>query len=110
THCHQEVPFYREQFAALGVSRSDLQSPDVLTRLPKLTKSVMRANYAQLSPASSEEKWEAWTSSGSTGEPFPFRLSKHAIAANVFAAIACLLRRNGKGSPVEPLDVQASHF
>ncbi len=72
-HCARRVPYYRDLFARLGLDERDLAAPDVLSRLPLLEKSTVRA-----APKSfTTEGVRRWTTlskgtSGTTGTPMIF--------------------------------------
>ena len=84
-HCQANVPFYRDEFRRLGLAAADIRGTADLKRLPKVTKSMLRADYARFCADGSQEALVTWPSSGSSGEPFPFRRSGEAVAMNTFA-------------------------
>jgi phenylacetate-CoA ligase len=86
-HCAAHVPFYRETFRQLDLAPADIKSTHELRLLPKIDKASLRAGYSRFFAQSGAGAYETWTSSGSTGEPFPFRLGKESIAMNTFAAM-----------------------
>jgi len=47
-YCHQEVPFYREQWKAQGIHWEDIKSLDDYAQLPTLTKEEIRANRGRM--------------------------------------------------------------
>lgn len=67
SHCRQHVPYYAEILGRV----SNSQAPEeVLSKLPILTKSLIRENFQALqSDDLSRRKWYYNTSGGSTGEP-----------------------------------------
>ena len=88
-HIASEVPFYREWFADNNIKPSDIQTPGDLRRLPIVDKATMRREgverfTAQLYP---ESKRMPARSSGSTGEPFSFYISKEAYSVNMAAKL-----------------------
>ena len=87
SHCFENVPFYRDEFRRLGLVPSDIRTCDDLKRLPKISKATLRADYPRFHAENYVGAHESWTSSGSTGEPFAFRLSRESIARNTFAAM-----------------------
>jgi phenylacetate-CoA ligase len=84
-HCQANVPFYRDEFRRLALEPADIRTPADLKRLPKVTKSTLRADYSRFVAAGSPRALDVWPSSGSSGEPFPFRRSKEGVAMNTFA-------------------------
>lgn len=88
-HIAHEVPFYREWFAGNHLSPNDIKNPEDLRRLPVVDKAFMRSHNierfcAELYPES--KRMEA-RSSGSTGEPFSFYISKEAYSVNMAAKL-----------------------
>lgn len=80
----RHVPFYRNLFADRGLTPADFTSLDDLRHLPPINKDTIRQN------------WDRWTSaratglsrhstSGSSGEPLQFLLSKHRISFDIAA-------------------------
>lgn len=88
THCKQSVPFYSNVMKKCGFEPDSLRSFDDLRALPVISKSDLRADYENFRSAADESPYDVWSSSGSTGEPFPFRLDRRSIRANTFAALA----------------------
>lgn len=67
-HCRQNVPFYAERLRDVRLGEGD--PGEHLSRLPVLTKEIIRANFTQLQSADlGRRKWAYNTSGGSTGEP-----------------------------------------
>ncbi|HJT99196.1 MAG TPA: phenylacetate--CoA ligase family protein, partial [Rhodanobacteraceae bacterium] len=71
-HCHREVPYYRKQWAALGVAPADIKTPADYARLPLLTKADIRANFEDLKAESWKARILYKATGGSTGEPLRF--------------------------------------
>jgi phenylacetate-CoA ligase len=84
-HCYARVPYYREAFRRLGIVPADIRNSGDLKRLPTVSKATLRADYSRFFADGGQEAHEVWPSSGSTGEPFPFRRSKESVAMNTFA-------------------------
>ena len=74
-HCQANVPFYRDEFRRLGLAAADIRGTADLKRLPKVTKSMLRADYARFCADGSQEALVTWPSSGSSGEPRNSRAS-----------------------------------
>ena len=69
------VPYYREQFRALGLTGRDAQARplEVLAALPLLDKTILRERFEDLqSNDLGNRRWFFNTSGGSTGEPVRF--------------------------------------
>jgi len=83
----RHVPFYREWAAENGVGPDELRSTEDLVRLPVVDKSIYRsrAREAFLAEDIGAHRRLAYTTSGSTGEPFPFFLDRQAMPL-VFAS------------------------
>jgi len=71
-HCKRHVPYYAELMRDTG--ESHLEDPEgYLTRLPVLTKDIIRARFNDLKSNDLwRRKWYFNTSGGSTGEPVRF--------------------------------------
>ena len=76
-HAAAHVPFYRKQFASLGLDAALIRTVDDCRRLPVLDKDTVRRHNADFS---SEEIAASWSNetSGSTGTPLTVRLSADA--------------------------------
>jgi phenylacetate-CoA ligase len=69
-HVYENVPFYREQFEAAGVSPDDVESIDDIETLPFTTKEDFRDEYPDgLIAVDHEEVRRIHASSGTTGKP-----------------------------------------
>ena len=87
-HCKEHVPFYREQMNVVGFDANQISSLTDLSSLPIISKVDLRADYSKFKAEGSNSEYDSWPSSGSTGEPFLFRLDRRSIQANTFAALA----------------------
>lgn len=77
THSYDTVPYYHELFDNSGLQPSDIQSLEDLTKIPFLTKEIIREHLSSLiSRNSDSQALIADFSSGSTGEPLKFFYSK----------------------------------
>lgn len=76
-HASENVPYYRSLFEKLHFNANEINTLDSLSRLPTLTKAVIRQNLKILL-ASNAKKFHpfAHRTSGSTGEPIEFYLDK----------------------------------
>jgi phenylacetate-CoA ligase len=87
-HCQQRVPFYRDAMKQTGFDASDLRDFADLQTLPIISKADLRAGYERFRAEGETASFDIWASSGSTGEPFFFRLDRRSIRANTYAALA----------------------
>lgn len=88
THCQARVPFYRDAMKQSGFEPGDLRSFADIGALPIISKADLRAGYDRFEAAGESSPYDIWASSGSTGEPFFFRLDRRSIRANTYAALA----------------------
>lgn len=68
-HCYREVPYYRTQWRALGVTPDDIRNLDDYARLPLLTRADMREHYEALKADSWRDRLLYKVTGGTTGEP-----------------------------------------
>jgi len=81
------VPWYRRQIENSNVDLSDDFTTSELSRLPLLTKEVIREAAADLYSADRDHRGTFENSSGgSTGKPVVFLQDKHFVASSVIAA------------------------
>ncbi|HSN75214.1 MAG TPA: hypothetical protein VL334_09005 [Anaerolineae bacterium] len=88
-HAYAQVPLYRRLWDAHGVRPQDIRSLDDLARLPLLDKPTLRAAYPDDALAANIDRRHLvrYASSGSTGEPLQFvmtRAEKGQRWANMF--------------------------
>jgi phenylacetate-CoA ligase len=74
-HCMEHVAYYRDEFAQLGLRRSDFHSLDDLSKLPVINKWTLLDNFERFK-ADNMKKFRPspCITSGSTGTPMPFLL------------------------------------
>lgn len=89
-HAYKNVPYYRELFNSLGLKPKDIQTKSDLSKLPILNKGDIRKSFPEFIVDEKLENGTYYTgsTSGSTGEPLKYYLSKEAYSFN----IACGLR------------------
>jgi len=80
----QHVPYYRKLFVAARFDPSDVQSLSDLTRLPFLTKPLIRANEEALKSERSEGL-ARFNTGGSSGEPLVFFIGSERVSHDVAA-------------------------
>lgn len=72
-HAYHHVPYYRAAIDACGGDPTSLAQPERFTRLPVVTKAIIRKNLARLcAQASARNRLRRKSTSGSTGEPVIF--------------------------------------
>ncbi|QWT21706.1 hypothetical protein KPL74_06785 [Bacillus sp. NP157] len=70
--CQREVPFYRDRWAAMGLSPADIREPSDIALLPLLTKADIRQHAEALKATSLKDSLAYKATGGSTGEPLRF--------------------------------------
>lgn len=88
-HASKEVPFYQDWFKRSGLNPRDIASLEDLPKLPIVNKALMRKEGLDRFTALgfSEKQRMLSRSSGSTGEPFSFYVSKDAYSMNLAAKL-----------------------
>lgn len=76
----ERVPFYRQRFRQLGFQPGDLKSLDDLRRLPVLTKRDLKEHFDELYDRSRARDAVLSQTSGTTGQPTQFLLSRQQTA------------------------------
>ncbi|MES2353868.1 MAG: AMP-binding protein [Pseudomonadota bacterium] len=84
TSANANVPYYRKLFADQGFIPDAIQSLNDLTRLPFLTKAVIRANLEALK-AEGATDLARFNTGGSSGEPLIFFIGKERVSHDVAA-------------------------
>src|SRR5262249_46532417 len=75
-------PYIRGRMQERGIDPSQIRSAEDLVRLPVMSKTDMRTNRTQLR-STVAQKLVPYSTTGSTGEPLLFDLSKRRIASRV---------------------------
>lgn len=70
---YHEVPLYRELMDEAGVLPQNIRSPGDLSKLPIVTKDMLRNGYPQRTTRETAQKTYEECTSGSTGSPFCVR-------------------------------------
>jgi|ERR1700722_4193627 phenylacetate-CoA ligase len=82
-HAQSHVPYYREVFRALGITSRDIRNFDDFSRLPVLTKDIIRERGRDLVRDDVQLKTlSPHFSGGSTGVPLKFYRSREYMAAS----------------------------
>lgn len=73
-HCYRNVPYYKRVFDNLGITPNDIQTREDLSKLPILTKQIIKENFNDLisSDIKSRKQIDGSTG-GSTGIPLRFK-------------------------------------
>jgi phenylacetate-CoA ligase len=88
-HAHRNVPFYRERFRQAGFEPGDLKSLDDLARLPLLQKQDVRDHFWELFDPAQRKNAILCQTSGTTGEPLRFLLSREQVWMEWASIISC---------------------
>lgn len=83
-HAGDRVPYYRELFAQIGFDPRGIRSLDDLSRLPLLTKDVIRANGLKLQAEGAKDV-KRLSTTGSSGDPLQFYVGKARVSHDVAA-------------------------
>src|SRR5271170_2336180 len=82
-HAEAHVPYYREMFRGLGIASRDVRSFEDFSRLPVLTKDIIRERQRDLVREDVPiETLSPHFSGGSTGVPLKFYRSREYMAAS----------------------------
>ena len=82
--CERHVPYYRDKFRSLGFLPSKIDSVSDLSRLPLLTKEIIRKEFDRLK-SNTNESVRLFSTTGSTGDPLRFNISKTRVSHDVAA-------------------------
>jgi phenylacetate-CoA ligase len=89
-HAYHNVSYYSELFRKLKLKPDDIKNTDDLKKLPILTKEDIRENFKNkkiIAQNISKKKLLLMSSSGSTGEPLQFYITKDAESFSKACAI-----------------------
>lgn len=77
-HAYERVPYYRRRMDEAGVTPADIQTWEDVARLPISTKEDVRAAFPHdtVARGADTKKLILYASSGSTGEPFRYYISR----------------------------------
>jgi len=74
-HCYNNVPYYRKMMSNLHLLPSDIKTQDDLSKLPFLTKKIIRDNFDKLIPSNIQKiRYKKHSTGGSTGNPLKYLL------------------------------------
>ena len=83
-HANDHVPYYRNVFAQIKLNVHDVDSLDVLTRIPFLDKTIIREN-SELLKSSVPAGLAKFNTGGSSGQPLNFFISLERVSQDVAA-------------------------
>lgn len=88
-HAYTNVPYYHEKFRELNLNPDDIKTKNDLFKVPILTKAIIKKEgINSFIPSKGPlQKGIASGSSGSTGEPLFYQISKDAYSINIAASI-----------------------
>ena len=73
-HCYKNIPYYKRVFDELGITPNDIQTRDDLSKLPILTKQIIKENFNDLiSMDVNSRRYVDGSTGGSTGTPMRFK-------------------------------------
>lgn len=78
-YCYDNVPYYTELFDTIALKPSEIQSIQDLSKIPVLTKDIVRENVDKLKSTNFKGDIVQSHTSGSTGKALQFDFSKEAI-------------------------------
>jgi phenylacetate-CoA ligase len=87
-HVYENVPYYKEWFRSHGIKPENIKHLEDLYKLPVISKTEIRKNPGIfISNKIEDKKPLCLNSSGSTGEPFEYFLSRSAFSMKYAAAL-----------------------
>ncbi|MFX1506538.1 MAG: phenylacetate--CoA ligase family protein [Promethearchaeota archaeon] len=76
-HSQENVPYYTKIFNEIKLNLNSFTMED-FQKIPILTKQICQENFSDLLAQNMRrDQWDYHSTSGSTGEPFQFRIDKH---------------------------------
>jgi len=86
-HAYQSVPFYREYMQQHGLTPADIQTKDDLHKLPIVNKEIIRREGIErfTSETYPTSKRILMSSSGSTGQPFVYYITREDYSMDIAA-------------------------
>jgi len=84
-HAYENVPYYNDIFKKMKLVPADIKTTDDLLKIPILTKEMIRKNFPHRIVAKNiaKKKIMLKASSGSTGEPLQYYITKDAYSFNI---------------------------
>lgn len=84
SHAQQHVPYYRDLFRSLAFNAENIDSLDVLTQLPFLTKAIIR-QHSEALKSNIPDGLARFNTGGSSGEPLVFYIGNERVSQDVAA-------------------------
>lgn len=84
THAYEHVPYYKNLFSQLNFDPEKINSLEMLTQLPFLTKAIIRENSDQLK-SHIPDKLAKFNTGGSSGQPLVFYIGNERVSHDVAA-------------------------
>ncbi len=98
-YSYKNIPYYHKLFIDNGLNPKEFNDQKLITKIPILTKEIIRTNYTELRPKNlSTLKYQTRRSGGTTGEPIESLISNEAAAFETFAYFKGLIWMGWKPS------------
>lgn len=91
---YEQTTFYRELYDNHHIKPRDIQTRDDLSKLPIVTKDMLREAYPEHCTIKTARPWQEFSTSGSTGKPFTVRMDNDSMSR---ARALMFLRANYTG-------------
>ncbi|MDO8860426.1 hypothetical protein Q6D67_01840 [Haliea sp. E1-2-M8] len=75
-HAHDQVPYYRQTWEALGIHPQDVHSLGDFAQFPVITKEIIQQHYSELRASGTQPTNIAKATGGSSGEPLRFEITR----------------------------------
>lgn len=99
-HALNNIPFYKKWYGQYGLNKNSIKSPEDISKIPTLTKDIVRKNLKDMLWPSFPKKWMTLSrTGGTTGQPVKFYMAKYNYQMHR-AFIYNVWKRNG----YEPFD------
>lgn len=86
-YCHQQVPFYRDQWEAQDIRWEDIKSLDDYSQLPTLTKPGIKENREKMIAIPQRGRTLTKATSGSTGRPLHLDYTRESYERRMAVAL-----------------------
>jgi phenylacetate-CoA ligase len=83
-HANAHVPYYSELFLNLAISPENEDPWKILSKLPLLSKDLIRNNFSRLR-SDNAGKTKVFSTTGSSGDPLRFELSNRRVSRDIAA-------------------------
>mgnify|MGYP000220983596 CR=1 FL=1 len=89
-HAYENVPYYHRLFKRLDLSPEDIKTREDLNKIPFLTKDIIRKNFNDMQAKNiNRSQFLDASSSGTTGEPLKFYISKDSYSFGWAQSFRC---------------------